>query len=141
MTGLERLLIEQACQRLIAAYCLAADHNDCEGFLAVFSKDALWVRPSGNAIEGHAALQVFFLARPQNSTVRHVSTNASIDVIDADNARGVSYTTVYRHAGDGTPPGAAEALQSLIEYRDEYCRTTVGWRIRSRRGASVFRRA
>ena len=120
MTGLERLLIEQACQRLIAAYCLAADHNDCEGFLAVFSKDALWVRPSGNAIEGRAALQVFFLARPQNSTVRHVSTNASIDVIDADNARGVSYATVYRHAGDGTPLGAAEALQSLIEYRDEY---------------------
>ena len=70
-----------------------------------------------------------------------MSTNALIDVIDSDNARGISYTTVFRHAGSGTVPGAVEALQSLIEYRDEYRRTAEGWRIRSRRGATVFRRA
>ncbi|MCY1354031.1 SnoaL-like domain protein [compost metagenome] len=140
MTELDRLVIEQACRRLITAYCLAADHNDCDGFLAAFSQNARWVRPTGGAIEGHAALRAFFLSRPPNATVRHVATNELIEVNDADNARGISYATVYRHSGDGGIPGPAEALQSLIEYRDEYCRTPDGWRIRSRHGTTVLRR-
>ncbi|MEJ6846329.1 nuclear transport factor 2 family protein [Sinorhizobium fredii] len=140
MTDLDRLLIEQACRRLVTAYCLAADHNDCDGFLGVFSKDARWVRPTGGTIEGHTALRAFFLSRPQHATVRHVVTNDFIEVIDPDNARGISYATVYRHSGDGALPGPAEALQSLIEYRDEYCRTPDGWRICSRHGTTVLRR-
>lgn len=132
--------IELHCLDLINRYCVTADHNDVEGFLAVFTEDAVWTQPSGTVVRGHEALRSFFVNRPRGSVVRHISSNAVVDAVDGDNARGISYATVFRFAGDGIPPGPAEALDAMIEYHDDYVRTSSGWKIKARRGTTVFRR-
>jgi len=45
MTELETFMIEQACLKLMARYNVALDAEDYEGFVSVFTEDAVWGRP------------------------------------------------------------------------------------------------
>ena len=140
MTEDERRAIEQDCLKLIATYAVAADRHDEDRFVGIFTEDGAWIRPKAS-LQGHEALRAFMRQRPRAPVVRHVSTNALVDVTGPDTARGISYATVYRHDGDAAGEAPLAGPESIVEYHDEFVRTPAGWRIRSRRSISIFRRS
>ena len=97
--------IEWQCGRLITGYCNHVDARDYEAFLALFSKDAEWETQAGGHMRGHEAFRAYLDNRSKTSLVRHVSTNARVEVIDETHATGRSYITLYRDNGyEGAAP-------------------------------------
>jgi uncharacterized protein (TIGR02246 family) len=141
MTETERRAAEQDCLKLIATYALAADHHDAERFVGIFAADGAWIRPTGAVVQGHDALRAFMLQRPRSVLSRHVSTNAVVDVLGPDAARGISYATVFKQDGHEGGPAPIGLPDSLVEYHDDFIRTPAGWRIARRRAQQIFRRA
>jgi len=135
-----RRAAEQDCHRLITAYAIAADTHDLDLFIGVFAPNARWVRPNGTAIEGHEALRAFFVERPRSVLSRHVASNALVDVLGPDEARGISYATVYKQDGHMGGEAPLTGAQSIVEYHDSFVRTPAGWKITLRRSVSVLRR-
>ena len=142
MQEMERIAIERECERISIAYARHVDFRDYDAFVDLFSEDCRL--DVGGLVEGRAALQGWLARRPENLRSRHVFTNISIDVIDADHARGVTYVTLYRHVGDeALAPRAIELVgpAAVGHYEDEFVRTVDGWRFASRTAYLAFIRA
>lgn len=133
MTELERMQIEWECGRLIKAYCNLVDARDYDAFIDLFAEDAKWETQSGGAMQGHSEFRAYLERRSTTSLVRHVSTNAMVEVIDDTHARGQSYVTLFRdvdHKGTGTSAKMTPAL--VAEYHDMYIRKDGLWLFESR---------
>jgi hypothetical protein len=63
---------EQDCARLITGYCQAADCDDVEAFVALFTTDAEWSSPTGSIVRGHDEMREYFAARPGNVVSAHL---------------------------------------------------------------------
>ena len=141
MEPLERLLIERECERLVHAYCHVIDHGDAARVGEMFADDGVWKSPEVTR-EGRDAIAAAFAARQANTArmSRHVCSTCLIDVVDADNARGLTYVTLYRH--DGKPGRRLSPLDRLPEivgeYRDTFVRTPAGWRFHTREVVTAF---
>jgi hypothetical protein len=136
----ERMLIERECERLVTRYCHYIDHGVAERVVDLFTLDGVW-RGAPVVMEGEDALRKGFVQRQANRArmSRHVCNNLLIDVVDADNARGTVYLTLYRHDGDHdrrTSPLSGPVF--VGEYRDRFVRTPTGWRIAERELAVSF---
>jgi|GEM_PF-251659 len=134
MTDLDKLLTERECERLIQLYCHWTDHGEAARVADLFTEDGVWAS-ADNTMNGRESIRRGFQARQANTRrmSRHICTGALIDVIDADNASGVVYLTLYRHdaeAGRTTSPTQAPSM--IGEYRDRFVRTAAGWRIQRR---------
>ena len=126
----QRLLIERACQRLVTEYCHLVDHGEAARIADLFTEDGAFM-----SSQGRSAIRVQMQERQDNvgRMSRHVCNNTLIDVVDADNARGVTYLTLYRH--DGEPGRLISPLNGAVlagEYRDAFVRTPDGWRFQRR---------
>ena len=136
MDDLARLLIERDCLRLMTAYCTYLDNRDTDTFLDLFTPEATWIRIAPLPpidLPGREAIRAFFDRRSTASVSRHLVINPVVDVIDADNAKGVSFGLVVRGpAGDGTLPVPMRGLELLVEYRDTFVRTAAGWKFARR---------
>lgn len=132
MDDLERLLVERACLRLMTEYCTYLDNRDTDTFLELFLPEATWIRTAPLPpidLAGREAIRAFFNRRATHSVSRHLVINPVVDVIDANNAKGVSFGLVVRGpAGDGTLPVPMRGLELLVEYRDNFVRTAQGWK-------------
>lgn len=142
MQDTDRLLIENACQRLVTAYCHHVDHGEAARIADLFSDDGVWFG-GGARMEGRAALEKGFQARQDQAErmSRHVCQNFLCTVIDEDNAEGVVYLTLYRHDGDPERKfSPLEGPELIGEYRDKFVRTHQGWRMSSREIVVSFMR-
>lgn len=140
MTDLERMLIERACERLVAEYCHFVDHGLGARIAEQFTDDGVWTSAE-NTLEGKAAIARGFAARQANAgrMSRHVCDNVLIEVVDADNATGVAYLTLYRADGEvGRARSPAQAPTLVGEYRDVFARTAEGWRFKRREALASF---
>jgi hypothetical protein len=130
----ERIQVERECERLVTAYCHYVDHGEAASIADLFVDDGVW--QSGNVVmEGMDQLREGFGLRQANTTrmSRHVCSNLLLDVLDADNAKGVVYLTLYRHDGEAgreTSPLDGPAL--VGEYQDRFVRAPEGWRFAHR---------
>ena len=143
----QRREIEHDCTMLMHRYAVNADHH-IDRFHEVFTKDALWVRP-GMEMRGHAEIQGFMDAnlaamraeKPSGQLTRHMITTVRIDVADIDRAQGVTYALVFRDADyTGALPVAMNQIELLVEYRDEFRPTSLGWRISRHEAQFIFKR-
>lgn len=130
----ERALIERACERLMIEYTHLVDHGAAARVADLFTDDGVMKTPE-SASAGRDSIRQGFQARQDNTArmSRHVCTNALIEVVDRDTARGTVYLTLYRN--DGEPGRAVSPTQSptlLGEYRDEFRRTPQGWKFQRR---------
>lgn len=128
--------IQAACAMLVARYCHCADQREHRAFSEVFAPDGEWIRP-GMHMRGRDEIFGFMEARPPALT-RHVCGSIHVEVIDADHARGLNYTTVYRaqdHAGSGS---ARLHAQMVVDYRDDFVRLQGRWYIQRRHTTVVF---
>jgi hypothetical protein len=143
MDASERMLIERECARLVTLYCHHVDHGEAGRVVELFSADSVW-RAGNVVMEGQEQLAKGFGARQANRArmSRHVCNNLLIDVIDAHNARGTVYLTLYRHDGEeGRQMSPLTGPQLVGEYRDRFVRTPDGWRFAERELEASFVRA
>lgn len=130
----ERALIERACERLMFEYTHLLDHGEAARVADLFTVDGVMKARDGT-MSGRDSIRQGYQARQDIAArmSRHVCTNALIDVLDRDTARGTVYLTLYRH--DGVPGRATSLTQPptlLGEYRDEFRRTPLGWKFHRR---------
>jgi hypothetical protein len=134
LTAVERMLAERDCSKLQMEYGVFADHGDVDGYVGLFARDAT-INVPGHPI--HVGLEEIRASIKQviaRGTWRHVETNSVINVIDANTAKGVVYSTVY---SDAAPWNSAELLPVrppylIGEYEDVFEKTSAGWKFRSR---------
>jgi flagellar basal body rod protein FlgC len=116
------------CQRLaIASYSLM-DQGRYEETVALFSKDAVWVR-GGKPFEGHEAILAALRQRPDAMVSRHLVTNVLVERTGADAACATACFVPLR--GDRREDGsvAMPAIESVGDLRFRFRREADGWRI------------
>ena len=100
----------------------------------IYAEDAVYkpaVEPE--PIVGRAAILDWIRAYPSHRLGRHVATNQSVTIIDADNATGRSYAIVFREPEPKEGVISSNVTpRSLVEYADTYKRTPEGWKIAKR---------
>ena len=141
MDDITRLMIERACERLIAEYARLVDFGHAARIADLFTADGVW--ESGDLrMEGREAIRTGFGRREgiARRVSRHVCTNVIIDVLSDDRARGQTYLVNFRYdRRDGDLPGfpvPAGSPKFVGEYHDWYVCTPEGWRF-SRRVCSL----
>jgi ketosteroid isomerase-like protein len=131
---LQRIISEQACERLMYEYARLVDSGHASGIPDLFTDNAVWTGADGRNMNGRAELVTAFsgreaLARRQS---RHVITNVIVDVIDEDEATGTAYLINYRHdAAEGVAdnPAPAGHPKFVGDYHLRFRRVGDKWRI------------
>ncbi len=126
----------RACERLVIESAARNDAADWAALGEVFADDATLVRPSGQILEGRAAIVEAYSATPASRMTRHVCANIRIDKTGPDSAEGQTLVLLFiadPPEGEGPRTSGGPAVG---EFADEFHRTTEGWRI-VRRDASV----
>ncbi len=142
MDDVKRMLVERACERLVAEYCHLVDHGEGARVAELFTEDGIWAS-SENTLNGCQDIRAGFQRRQDNTgrISRHVCCNMLIEVLDEDHAEGVVYLTLYRHDGDPARRTAPAAPPDIVgEYRDKFERTPQGWRFSRRELVASFAR-
>lgn len=132
--------IERACAQLSMAYARAIDFRDYDAFVLLFTEDG--VLNVGEERAGREAIRTWLRHRPDELRSRHVISNVFIDVLGPDEARGISYFTLYRHYGEESlryGPVPLHGPAAVGHYEDRFVRTAEGWLFRSRRAHVAFR--
>ena len=133
-------IIRADCEALSIAYARAVDFRDYDTFVDLFTEDG--VLDVGEPQEGQGAIRAAMAKRPDQLRSRHVLTNIFIDVLGADEARGISYLTLYRHIGEESLEGAPVPLVGPVavgHYEDRFVRTATGWKFKRRKLHLAFR--
>ncbi len=140
----ERLLAAQACRDVVVASAHAVDARDFAAFAALFTDDAVLVRPNGDTLHGRDAILSAYQKRDPARLTRHVVGSHAVDLVDATTARSRCYVTVWGgNANDApTPQGRpADPVQMVGEFDDALRLTPDGWRIARRIASFAFFRA
>ncbi|MDE0385047.1 MAG: nuclear transport factor 2 family protein [Defluviicoccus sp.] len=134
-----RRAIEWDCTRTLTGFVNALDAGDYETMARLMAETGVWVRPGGDAV-GPSGLLEAMKSRPRDLIVRHVISNVAIEVIDEDNATGITYLTVYRHRGpppENGPAPLAGVHMVGVSY-NRLVRESGGWRIAEKRTGRTF---
>lgn len=105
---------------LLARYCLTLDHDDAEGWIALFTTDATY-QVYGHTLRGHEGLRKMLKGAPSGL---HLGGPPEIEIVDANSAK-TRQNLLFIDRATGKSRGAV--------YDDELRRTPDGWRITSRR--------
>jgi len=138
MDQITELAIKTRCADLVTRYCMAVNRWDVDAFLAVWADDAVWQRPVGRAMHGHAEIRAYLDNQVLDRVVRHVNGATWVDVVDERHARGWSQTVVYAVAGTTELPAQVELPAMIVEYADEYELRGDAWLITRRDTTWVF---
>ncbi|HTQ99191.1 MAG TPA: nuclear transport factor 2 family protein [Candidatus Acidoferrum sp.] len=140
---MQRLLIEQACTRLMNEFAVFNDQGRFADLAELFIDDAVYARPimPDTLIQGHANIRAAFESRPKERVGRHLITNILIDVQAPDRAIGSCYALLFSGAID--KPAEKFGLQAVPpqlvgEYHDEFVLTPHGWKFSQRKGRIIF---
>jgi hypothetical protein len=132
--AITRMLIEHDCRKLSDLYCKHLDHRNPDGFASLFTEDAVYkpaIQPV--PIETRARILEWFHTYPADRTVRHLSTNQVVDVIDERTAKGTSYALTFREAKPEEGKISSQTNpRAVVEYVDTYRRTDDGWKFATR---------
>ncbi|CAH1660505.1 nuclear transport factor 2 family protein [Chelatococcus asaccharovorans] len=128
MQGLDLLVAERACERLMIEYCACVDMRDFDKLVGLFTQDGVLKRPDGE-FAGHAAIAAFF-AKLTTDPLVHVCSNMLIHIDSPHAGRAMSYVTVFRSYGenaDGLPK--LEAPYVVAKYVDRFAVEDGAWKI------------
>ena len=136
MDDIERLVIEQACRRLVLDFARYNDDLDHARLADLFVDDCIFARPLDPQYpyHGRAAVHAIFRDRAPRLT-RHVMTNIRIQVDSHDRAHGNSYVTMISSPNaDRSAPREGEGI-FFGAFDDVFVRTTAGWKFKERHGS------
>jgi uncharacterized protein (TIGR02246 family) len=109
---------DAAIRNLIARYCLTLDHDDVDGWVALFTPDATYT-VYGHTFSGHQGLRRMLSGAPGGL---HLGGPPVIDFDDDTHARAQHNLLFIERTG---------ADQRCAVYDEELVRTDDGWRIAS----------
>jgi uncharacterized protein (TIGR02246 family) len=143
--GMNRLLAERACARLIYQYARFVDSGEAARIADLFTEDGVWTAADGRSMEGQDQIRSAFSARQAltRRLSRHVITNVLIDVHSDMEASGTAYLVNYRHDGTGDTverPGPARHPKFVGDYHLEFRSVDGEWRIARLRFDLLFLR-
>ncbi len=133
--------IARACEALSIAYARAVDFRDYEYFVSLFVEDG--ELDTGRPLTGRSTIAEALSRRPDELRSRHVITNVFIDVLSEQEARGISYLTLYRHVGPESLKGEPvpfDGPAGVGHYEDRFVKTEEGWKFGRRKLHFAFRR-
>jgi hypothetical protein len=142
MVADERQRIEQDCHELIISFTHCLDHGESERAVSLFTSDGVW-RRAGKSLTGRDQILASLRERKATSLVRHFTANIKIEVMDENNAEGVTYYTAYQGDAETAPLALPLPLRlplSIGEWHDKFVRTPSGWRIALRETRRLFQR-
>jgi hypothetical protein len=124
-----------AIEAVILEHNWRSDHGLQETAADLYEEDAVITGVVN--VRGREALRAIARQDPPDLKQRHVTTNFRLTALTDGTVQATTYTSVYRHHGDGksdTTPGAI--VDSTFVFR----RSTAGpWRIMKRDDSIVFR--
>jgi hypothetical protein len=133
--------IEHDCHWLSIAYARYVDFRLYDDFADLFDIDGML--DAGMPLKGREVIRKAMARRKDELRSRHVLTNIYINVVDENNATGLSYLTLYRHIGEESldlfEPITFQGPAAIGHYDDEFINTAEGWRFASRKLAFAFR--
>ncbi len=140
--NLERI-IEWECQRVLLQNLQYVDQREFEAAANQYTTDAVW-SVDGVTLNGSAEILEALYPALSDGTIRHVSTNTTVTVIDDDHAEGRSYLSIYYTADarieDSQGPLPFEGPHRISDQAVKMVRTKEGWRIAALNSKSIFRR-
>ena len=84
-----------ACRTLIETSVRHVDAGDAPAFAALFTEDAVLVRPNGSLLEGRAAIHAAYAQRAADRVTRHLVTNVAVTLEDGGRAQARSYVLLW----------------------------------------------
>jgi len=143
-SGLEELLIERACERLLVEYARRVDFGEAAAIADLFTEDGRW-EGTDLVLDGREEIRAWFSERGrlERRVARHVCTNIAVTVESPTEAASLCYMLDYRHDrrdGDLTLPVPADPPKYIGELQDHFRLTDEGWRFASRRVTVAFQR-
>ena len=125
-----------AINRLIADYCHKFDCADFEGFLALFTDDAIWTRMNSppasmggsglpqETVRGKDAIRHIIVTAQAGfrQLMRHQQTNIAIDPDGPNQAKSLSYGMITDWRS------GAGRLAMFATYHNRFRKTEAGWR-------------
>lgn len=123
------LLDEREIRRLTTIYARSVDAGDVEGFLAIFTPDAVLEGEAFRYDTREALAEVPRRVARKYLRTYHTLLDSLIDV-KGDEASGTTYSLAYHLTP--TTEGRANCYVMAITYSDAYRRTARGWRIARR---------
>jgi ketosteroid isomerase-like protein len=128
MDDLKRLTIERACENLVNEYANLLDAYEYDAFINLWAEDAI-LDMLGTQHAGHAGIRRWLEGREPGMICRHLVTNVTTRIIDADNAAGSCYTIAFRAQNAlGHEPGVLTDPTFLVSYRNHFRRDPQrGW--------------
>jgi hypothetical protein len=141
LSDYDRVVIEQACTRLVLESIAANDRQDYAAFAALFTSDGLLHRPNGAPLCGYDEIVESYRTRPRNRITRHICTNILVHVDSPHAAHGMTYVVLYSADALNSDKhfGAKCDSRTLIgELEDNFKMTMDGWRIAERRAKFVM---
>ena len=134
MNATDELLIERACERLIADSAVFNDQREWTALAALYTPDGVVVRPNGQRLEGREAIEAAYAGGAPDRVTRHLCTNLRVDVDDADSAHATTTVLIV----SGTRGDEANVTYRPGEFADRFVRTDEGWRIAERRASLMM---
>lgn len=128
--------VEDACTDLVLDYAYYRDRLDAEAFADIFAEDAV-LSVLGQDFVGRDAIGARLRNADAGDILRHLMSTIRIFPVNEQQARGVSYVTVYSGSAGDLPRPLAQPL-AIGEYHDQFTRTSSGWKIQRREFVPVF---
>lgn len=137
MSELVRLSDIIAIERLNTNFGHELDRGDADGFVALFTPDALYTH-GPRISRGREEIRAFYLSRTANGprTSRHFATGLKITFTGPHEARGVSVCTTWAAAADPPIPSTLPVL--VADFEDIYAFDGERWRFRERHIRPIF---
>ncbi len=123
----------EAIKRLKARYCLYVDERNEEGFVSLFTKDAVWEGGRFGHYKGQEAIRSFFRAIPETlSFALHYVVNPVIEV-QGERATGHWYLLEPCTFVEGN-----QAVWGAARYEEEYVKEGGEWKFKEIKLISSF---
>ena len=132
------------CRDTVLCLARAQDLQDWDTLAALFTEDAVLVRPGAEPLHGRDAIRAAYAGRPPGRFTRHLVVSTLVDEAADGEARAHSTVLLWAGlAGDAEGPQGrpAHGPELLCEFDDRLQRGSDGrWRIAERRSRFVLHR-
>jgi uncharacterized protein (TIGR02246 family) len=140
MSHTDRSADRRAIEQLNDDFGHQLDRGDVEGFVALFTDDALYTN-GPRVLRGGQQIRQFYIDRTRDGprTSRHFVSGLRIEFTGESSARGLS--AAFTFSASGSPPIDSTIPAIVADFEDVYAFDGVRWRFAERHIVPLFRAA